>query len=202
MITVAREGALCVITLNRPDKANAITPAMLADLCDAVDDAAGAQALILTGVGKVFCAGADLEAARAGLAVSPLWARLSNAVAAHRGLSVAALNGTAAGGSLGMVMACDLRVAVPGAQMFYPVMRLGFRPPAPDPGRMSALIGPARTKMILMAGQKVSAPEAMAWGLIDRLADDPVAEARALCADALAAGAEHAAAIKEMIPPR
>lgn len=199
MIGIAREGGLVVLTLNRPEKANALTPEMLDRLCDAVAEAQDAQALILTGAGRVFCAGADLDAAREGLAQSPVWAQLSDAIAALPGLTIAALNGTAAGGSLGLVMACDLRVAVPGAQIFYPVMRLGYQPPAPDPGRMQALIGPARTKMILMAGQKIDAPEALSWGLIDRIADDPVAKARWLCAQVLEAAPEHARAIKVAI---
>ena len=156
------------------------------------------RAMILTGEGRVFSAGADLEAARAGLGVSPLWERLSGAIAAQPGLTVAALNGTLAGGAMGMALACDIRLAVPGAKFFYPVMKLGFLPQPSDPGRMAALIGPARAKMILMGGQKILASEALAWGLIDRICDDPVAEARALAADTLGAMPEYAEAIKRM----
>ena len=97
-----------------------------------------------------------------------------------------------------MALACDIRLAVPGAKFFYPVMKLGFLPQPSDPGRMSALIGPARAKMILMGGQKILAPDALAWGLIDRICDDPVAEARVLAADTLGATPEHAEAIKRM----
>lgn len=192
------------ITLNRPDKANALTEPMLTALAEAVEGAApaGAQVLVLTGAGRVFSAGADLEAARAGLAVSPLWERLSGAVAAFPGLSVAALNGTAAGGALGMVLACGLRVAVPGARFFYPVMRLGFLPQPSDPRRLAALVGPARARMILMAGARPGTDEALAWGLIDRVAgEEGLAAAVAdLIADALAAPPGHAAAIGALIP--
>ncbi|MGI3164377.1 enoyl-CoA hydratase/isomerase family protein [Pseudooceanicola sp. 200-1SW] len=191
------EGGLYKVTLARPDKANALTEAMLESLIE-VFETVRPRATILTGEGRVFSAGADLEAARAGLGVSPLWERLSRAIAAQPGLTVAALNGTLAGGAMGMALACDIRLAVPGAKFFYPVMKLGFLPQPSDPGRMAALIGPARAKMILMGGQKILAPEALAWGLIDRICDDPVAEAEALAADTLGATPAHAEAIKRM----
>ena len=203
MIEVSRETGLWVLTLNRPDKANSVTRAMLAALADAVDEAraAGVAALVLTGVGKVFSAGADLDDARAGLATDPIWERLSSAIAAFPGLTIAALNGTLAGGSMGMVLACDLRIAVPGAKFFYPVMKLGFLPQPSDPTRLLALVGPARAKMILMAGQKIEADEALAWGLIDRIVPGEALMdiARALAADVLAAKPGHAAAIKALI---
>lgn len=203
MIEVSRETGLWVLTLNRPDKANSVTRAMLAALADAVDEAraAGVAALVLTGVGKVFSAGADLDDARAGLATDPVWERLSSAVAAFPGLTIAALNGTLAGGSMGMVLACDLRIAVPGAKFFYPVMKLGFLPQPSDPTRLLGLVGPARAKMILMAGQKIEADEALAWGLIDRIVPGEALMdiARSLAADVLAAKPGHAVAIKAMI---
>lgn len=201
MIVLDKEGGLWIVTLNRPDKANALTEAMLSDLCAIVEAAREeARALILTGAGKVFSAGADLEAARAGLATSPLWERLSGAIAALPCLTVAALNGTVAGGAMGMVLACDLRLAAEGAGAFYPVMRLGFRPQPSDPARLTALVGPARAKMILLAGQKITTEEALAWGLFDRAVPrEAVADtARALCADSLAARPGHAAALKAM----
>lgn len=203
MIEVAKESGLWVLTLNRPEKANSVTKAMLTTLAETVEaaTAAGVAVLILTGVGKVFSAGADLDDARAGLATDPVWERLSAALAAFPGLSIAALNGTLAGGSMGMALACDLRIAVPGAKFFYPVMKLGFLPQPSDPARLVALVGPARAKLILMAGQKVEADEALAMGLIDRIVapEGLMDEARALAADVLAAKPGHAAAIKAMI---
>ena len=194
-------GILRVIRLNRPEKANALTGDMLEALARAVEEAGEASALILTGEGKVFSAGADLEAAAAGLATSPLWERLSSAIAAFPGLTIAALNGTLAGGACGMALACDLRIAVPGARVFYPVMKLGYLPQPSDPARLAALVGPARAKLVLMAGAKIEAEEALAWGLIDRIAPPEALmdTARALCADVLAANPAHAAAIKRMI---
>ena len=204
MIGTAFEGGTGRIVIDRPGKANALTEAMLRDLTAAFDAMAARddlRAVILTGTGAVFSAGADLADARNGLAVSPEWERLSARVASMPCLTIAALNGTAAGGSLGMVLACDLRLAVPQAKFFYPVMRLGFLPRPGDPERLVALIGPARAKMILMAGQKITAEEALAWGLVDRLVapEDLLAAAAALTTDALGASRDHVTAIKSLI---
>lgn len=201
MIDVETEGGLWLVRLNRPEKANSLTREMLATLADEVERAGrtGARTLILTGAGKVFSAGADLDEARAGLATDGVWERLSGAIAAAPFLTIAALNGTLAGGAMGMALACDLRLSVPGAKVFYPVMKLGFLPQPSDPARLRALVGPARAKMILMAGAKIEAAEALTWGLVDRICDDPLAEARALATDTISASAEHVAAIKRMI---
>lgn len=201
--TEADPDGLFTIALDRTDKANALNPEMIESLIAAVQGATaqGARAIVLTGRGKVFSAGADLEAARAGLATSPLWEQLSSSIASAPALTIAALNGTAAGGALGMVLACDLRIAVPGTRIFYPVMRLGFLPQPSDPARLVALVGRARAAMILMAGQKIDTDEARDWGLIDRIVapDALMDSAAALAADALAASGDHVAAIKRMI---
>lgn len=200
MIGVDESDGLLVLTLRRPEKANSLTKAMLEDL-DSALAATKASAVILTGEGKVFSAGADLDEARAGLATDPVWDRLSNRIAALPCLTIAALNGTLAGGAMGMVLACDIRLAVPSAKFFYPVMKLGYLPQPADPARLVALIGPARAKMILMAGAKIEADEALAWGLVDRLVpSEALTEAaRTLAADAMAAKPGHAGAIKAMI---
>ena len=203
MIELDRAGDIWTVTINRPDKANSLTHAMLVELADIMEEAQAARAVILTGRGKVFSAGADLDEARAGLAKSDVWERLSGAVAALPGLSIAALNGPLAGGAMGMALACDLRIAGPGAKFFYPVMKLGFLPQPSDPARMAALIGPARTKLLLMGRQKITAEEALTFGLIDRLveAEELQDHALALAADTLAARPEIAQEIKRMCSP-
>jgi len=200
MIRLEQDGGLWTVTIDRPDKANSLTGAMLGELVDIARSAKEAKALILTGQGAVFSAGADLEEARAGLATSELWEQLSGAIAALPGLSIAALNGTLAGGAMGMALACDLRIAVPSAKFFYPVMKLGFLPQPSDPARMAALIGPARTKLILMGGQRITAEEALGFGLIDRIVApaDLLPVARELVADTLAAKPDIATGIKAM----
>ncbi|KAG1648022.1 3-hydroxypropionyl-coenzyme A dehydratase [Nymphon striatum] len=199
MIDVNKADAIWVIKINRPEKANSLTRQMLDELAVAVEAAAGeAQAIILTGEGKVFSAGADLDAAKEGLAVDPVWER---AVASFPGLSIAALNGTLAGGAMGMALACDIRICVPTAKFFYPVMRLGFLPQPSDPVRLRALVGPARAKLILMAGQKIEANEALSWGLVDRIVnqDELLHTAKKFASDVVSAQPVHVAAIKAMI---
>ena len=204
MIHLDKTDGLWTVTIDRPAKANSLTGDMLRELVSiarsAGDANSGAKALILTGTGRVFSAGADLDEARAGLATSELWEQLSGAIAALPGLTVAALNGTLAGGAMGMALACDLRIAVPGAKVFYPVMRLGFLPQPSDPGRMIALIGPARTKMILLAGQKITTDEAFAYGLFDRIVapEDLMETARSLTADICAAPSDVASGISAL----
>lgn len=199
MISTVAQGGITTLTLCRSAKANALTGAMLEALLLAVQSAT-TPALVLTGEGRVFSAGADLDEMRTGLASNPLWEQLSGAVADYPGLTIAALNGTLAGGAMGVALACDLRIAVPLAQFFYPVMRLGYLPQPSDPGRLAGLVGPARARMILLAGQRITADEALHWGLIDRIAppESLLDMARTLAADALAADQSHVAALKAM----
>ena len=201
MIRCEQDGETWTVTIDRPDKAGALTLEMLTELADIAEAARDAKLFILTGTGRVFSAGADLDAARAGLAVDPVWERLSTAIAEIHGLSIAALNGTVAGGAFGMVLACDLRIAVAKAKFFYPVMKLGFLPQPSDPKRLVALVGSARAKLILMAGQKVGVDEALSWGLVDQIVeeDDLMVTAQTLGTDVLAADRLHIAAIKGLM---
>ena len=198
MITLDRQEGLWKITLNRPEKANALTAAMLQELAEIAEAAQQARGLIITGAGGVFSAGGDLDEMTDGLATSALWERLSTAIAAVPGLSIAALNGTLAGGAMGMALACDIRLAVPQAKFFYPVMKRGFLPQPSDPLRMSALIGPARTKLILMGGQKLTAQEALQFCLIERVLEpeDLLPTAENIAADTMAASPEIARGIR------
>jgi enoyl-CoA hydratase/carnithine racemase len=201
VIEVTREDSgLWIATINRPDKANSLTKEMLETLTQTAIAAQEAKALVITGAGRVFSAGADLDQARAGLATDDVWERLSGAIANLPCMTIAALNGTLAGGAMGMALACDMRISVPTAKFFYPVMKLGFLPQPSDPKRMAALIGPARAKLILMAGQKIAADEALGFGLVDRIVapDELLSTARGLCADVLAAKPEIAAGIKAL----
>lgn len=200
MIDVLHDADLLTLRINRPDKANALTEAMLNELADEVE-AAQTKVLVITGAGSVFSAGADLEDVRGGtLATSPAWERLSGAVEAFEGLSVAALNGSCAGGAMGMMLACDLRVAVPTAKVFYPVIKIGVLPQPSDPARLRALVGPATAKRILLTGAKLSAQDALAAGLLDQIAQDDIGEAvAALIEPTLAAPKDQIKGIKALI---
>lgn len=194
------------VTLDRPVKVNALTEDMLATLVSIAKEAQAhpnLRALVITGAGeKVFCAGADLDAARAGLANSPLWEELSGAIAVLPCLTIAALNGTLAGGAMGMALACDLRISVDHASFFYPVAKLGFLPQPSDPKRLTALIGPARTKLLLLSGAKFNAKEALSFGLIDKIVPQEALwqEAQNMAEAAISGKAEVLRAIKAMIP--
>ena len=200
MIDLDISGGVWTLTLNRAEKANALSFEMLERIAEIAGDAKAARAVIITGAGGVFNAGADLNAVKAGLATSDVWERVSGAIAELPGLTIAALNGTLAGGAFGMALACDIRLAVPTAKFFYPVMKLGYLPQPSDPVRMAALIGPARTKLLLMAGQKITADDALNYGLIDRICAPAalMSAAQALCEDICAAAPGHGAAIKAM----
>lgn len=200
MIDVVSADGCLTLTINRPDKANALTEAMLSQLADAVMQSQD-RVLVIAGAGKVFSAGADLDDVRGGtLATSPEWERLSAAVAGFSGPSVAALNGSCAGGALGMVLACDLRICVPTAKFFYPVIKMGVLPQPSDPARLAALVGPAAAKRILLTGARIDATEALAIGLIDAIsADDLGTDIQNMIAPALAADPVQVAAIKNMI---
>ncbi|MDQ7079404.1 MAG: enoyl-CoA hydratase/isomerase family protein [Paracoccaceae bacterium] len=173
MIRLEKTANRWTITLDRADKANALTRDMLARLDEIFLEAAGAEELrtvVITGAGdKVFCAGADLAEARQDplFTTDPIWERVSSRLAGLPCLTICALNGTLAGGGFGLALACDLRIAVEGAGFFYPVLKNGFLPQPSDVRRMKRLIGPARTGMILLAAQRITSAQALAWGLID-----------------------------------
>ena len=167
MIGLDRADGVWTVTLDRPEKANALTEDMLRRLAEIAEEAQEARAFVLTGTGPVFSAGADLEAARAGLARSPLWERLSGAIAALPCVSIAALNGTAAGGCMGMVLACDLVVAAETAKFGHPAGRdLGIPPTV---FLWPMLIGMKKTREFLYTARLFSAAEAERLGLVNQV---------------------------------
>lgn len=206
MIDVQNENGLWRVTLNRPDKANALSPDMLRGVAAAARKAHSdpeLRSFILTGAGeRVFCAGADVGGGEDMYAFtqSPLWSQASGAIAALPCLTIAALNGTLAGGGFALALACDLRIATPEAKFFYPVLKRGFLPQPDDVQRLAALIGTARAKLILMGGQKIDAAEALRIGLVERVL--PLAEfdgfLDTLTSDAAAAKPQSIAAINRL----
>lgn len=205
-IRAERSGARLTLVIDRPEAANALTAAMLTALADHVEAAAADAALrliVLKGAGeRVFSSGADLGEARAtpSLTADPVWERLSGALARAPQLTVAALNGTLAGGAFGIALACDLRISVPEAVFFYPVLRNGFLPQPSDPARLAALVGPGRAREILLCGARWTAAEAEAAGLVQRVVERPHLEQEiaALAADALKAPPGLHSAIKAL----
>ena len=206
MIAVDSEGGVWRVTLNRPEKANALNAEMLHGLADAawqVHADPKLRVFVLTGAGdRAFCAGADVGDGADMFAFTrdTAWSDASSAIAALPCLTIAALNGTVAGGGFCPMLACDIRVATPQARFFYPVLKRGFLPQPADVLRLQALIGPGRARLILMAGQKLDAAEALACGLVDRVAElsDFPDLLDTLTADARAAKPQSIAAIKRL----
>ncbi len=188
-VRLEREGAVAVLVLDRPERANAYDDAMLADLEAALAAALAdpqVGALVVEAAGdRAFCGGADL--ARMAEA-DPLDAldlrsqRVFDRLARAPLVSVAAVHGAAVAGGFELVLACDLRVASPAARFALPETGLGILPSAGGCTRLARTVGPARAKAVILGGVELDAVTALAWGLVDRVVPDPRAEARAWAA--------------------
>ncbi|HEX72498.1 MAG TPA: hypothetical protein ENN65_04215 [Candidatus Hydrogenedentes bacterium] len=180
------EGAVCVVTLNRPEKRNALTLNMLEAVADAVG-AAGRRpeirAVILEANGPVFSSGVDLMALGAlraeagdeqpGRFLRRIAERMQRALHLVEGTElpvIAAMQGRVIGLGLELALACDLRVAAEDAAFSIPETRLGLIADVGGTTRLSRIIGPARAKDMLMTARTVDAGEALAWGLVNRVA--------------------------------
>ncbi|HTK67039.1 MAG TPA: enoyl-CoA hydratase [Pseudonocardia sp.] len=170
MIEVDWRGRVGVITLNRPDKRNALNISQCEQLRKAVLAAldGGARALVLTGAGTSFCSGADLDAVYSAEFRVALYDMLRTVVDAPVPV-IAAVNGPAIGAGTQLAIASDLRVAEPGAVFGVPTAKIGL---AVDPWtirRLSLLAGNGVARSLLLACVQMSAEDALAGGLVDRL---------------------------------
>ena len=170
MIKIAKNQFRWTVTLNRPNKANAINIEMLEQLNSIMDAAKkenSLRSMIFTGAGKVFSAGADLSYIKNNneITTTPQWKALSEKIVNIPCLTLAALNGTLAGGAFGMVLACDLRISTPEANFFYPVLKNNLLPQPNDIERMIEIAGLSTAKLIFLGGQKLSAKKAIAFFL-------------------------------------
>jgi len=161
-----------VVTINRPDKRNALNIAVCDGIRAAVGKAVadGARALVLTGAGSSFCSGADFGEVYTGDFRASLYGMLRSIVDVPVPV-VAAVNGPAIGGGTQLALAADLRVAAPGAVFAVPTAKLGL---AVDPWtirRLAALAGEGRARQVLLACEEISAEEALACGLAERAGD-------------------------------
>jgi enoyl-CoA hydratase/carnithine racemase len=169
------------ITLNRPDKGNALTMPMierLAEIADELRSDRETRAVVLRGKGRFFCTGGDIEAWGAlsphdmgrdwilrGIEVFERIASLPQPI-------IAAIGGHALGGGLELAMAADLRVAVKQAKFGSPEVTLAMIPGWMGTRRLAEMIGPARARHILLLGSPISAAQACDWGLVTALAED------------------------------
>jgi len=183
-------GAVGVVTLNRPQALNSFTRQMHHELWAALDQAEahkGIRALVITGAGRGFCAGADLaefdfaegpnlvERADPGpiidQAFNPTTRRLQNL----RMPTIAAVNGVAAGAGASLVMTCDVAIAAPTASFIQAFSKIGLIPDAGSSWFLVERLGLARAMTLAMTGDKLMAPQAKEWGLIWDVADDYMA---------------------------
>ena len=176
LVGVERDGDVALVTLSRPAKLNALTPAMLDDLeraARAIEHDERARAVVLTGAGdRAFCVGADIlewsslqpldmwrRWVRRGHQVFDQWARLRQPV-------IAALNGHALGGGLELAMTADIRVASEASEFALPEASIGTCPGWSGSQRLVRLGGASRAKYLALTGFRMSAAEARAGGLL------------------------------------
>ncbi|RWX72323.1 enoyl-CoA hydratase-related protein [Mesorhizobium sp. M2A.F.Ca.ET.039.01.1.1] len=185
-VILDRKDDCAILTINRPEKLNALSFSVLAELDGVLEQAASlpVRALVVTGAGdKAFCAGADIEELRGrsqteqqrgaefGQAV---FERLSHFPAP----SIAAINGYAFGGGLELAMACTFRIAVRTARLSLPEIKLGLIPGYGGTQRLPRLVGEARAMELILTGHMIDAEEALRIGLVNSVTDgDPVAAA-------------------------
>ena len=186
---------VATITFNRPDAANAMSPLLAKELCEAalhLDDSKEIRALILTGAGKMFCAGGDLgEFVKAGDGARSLLMQMTADL--HMGLSrlarsrvpvIAAVNGTAAGAGFSLVMACDLAIAADSAVFTMAYTNAGLSPDGSSTFYMPRKIGDRRTRELMLTNRLLKADEAQDWGIVNSVvgADELMPAAQKLAA--------------------
>lgn len=192
-VSLSREGRVGLLRFDRGDGVNALDSALIEALTDTLhalyrDDEL--SVLVISGGPRVFSAGYDLKEVRARLAArADLTARrraarlgrdLSRALTALEPLTIAAVEGWCIGGGVVIAAGCDLRVASREARFFLPEVERGMNMSWASVPRLTALIGPARAKRFVALAERLDAPTAETWGLVDRLVDPAQAEAAAL----------------------
>jgi methylglutaconyl-CoA hydratase len=177
-IQLAHDGGIATITLNRPDKRNAISYELIEDLLTAFAEVAKstARALILTGSGKAFCSGMDLENLKALIGRTPeqnvedsqVMARLFRTLYDFPKPTIAAVNGAAIAGGTGLATLCDFSLAVPEAKFGYTEVRIGFVPAIVSTFLLRQ-VGEKIARDLLLTGRLFDAAEALRMGLINEI---------------------------------
>jgi 2-(1,2-epoxy-1,2-dihydrophenyl)acetyl-CoA isomerase len=194
-VLYTEHGAVASVTLNRPQALNSFTRQMHRDLWAALDRAeanAAVRALVVTGAGRGFCAGADLaefdfepgpglaERADPGPVIDQAFNPTVRRLQALRMPTIAAVNGVAAGAGASLAMTCDIAIATPTASFIQAFSKIGLIPDAGGTWFLAQRLGLARAMALAMTGDKLSAQQAMDWGMIWEVADDCLAAAMAL----------------------
>lgn len=185
---------IATITLNRPERLNAMPPQMADEIGDALDRLDGARVVLITGEGRAFCSGADLAARGEGASVSggqgayaaltksynPLMLKLAKSPVPV----ITAVNGPAAGVGCSLALASDFAIASRSAYFLQAFVNIGLVPDGGASWVLPRLIGKARATEMMMLGEKISGEKAAEWGLIYKCVDDAelLTEAKALAA--------------------
>lgn len=179
---------VATVTLNRPEKLNALDRALCEELIAAlalVSESAGVRVIVITGAGRAFCAGADLAVLEAdGTALVAAGKDVALAIRAAPQPVLAAVNGPAAGGGANLALACDYRIASDQASIGQVFGNLGLVPDWGGTYFLPRLVGSAKALELVWSARMVAAPEALALGLFDRVVPPAalLSEARALAA--------------------
>ena len=196
-VLYAEAGAVATVTLNRPQALNSFTRQMHRDLWAALDRAeanAAIRALVITGAGRGFCAGADLaefdftpgpglvERADPGPVIEQAFNPTVRRLIALRMPTIAAVKGVAAGAGASLAMTCDIAIAAPTASFIQAFSNIGLIPDAGGSWLLVERLGLARAMALAMTGDKLPAPQAKDWGMIWDVADDCLAAAQAMAA--------------------
>jgi methylglutaconyl-CoA hydratase len=192
-IQLAYDGGVATITLNRPEKRNAISFELIDDLLHALDEVGKSDAtvLLVTGAGKAFCSGMDLDNLKALLGRTPeqnlhdseTMVRLFRSLYEFPKVTIAAVNGPALAGGAGLALLCDFTLAVPEAKFGYTEVRIGFVPAIVSTFLLRQ-VGEKQARDLLLTGRIFAADEAAKLGLINEIvpADKLMARARELAA--------------------
>lgn len=194
-VLYAAHGAVALVTLNRPQALNSFTRQMHRELGEALDRAEADKAIravVLTGAGRGFCAGADLsefdlapgpnliERADPGPVIEEAFNPTARRITGLRMPVIAAVNGVAAGAGSSLALTCDIAFAAPNASFVQAFSKIGLVPDAGGSWLLVQKLGLARAMTLAMTGDKLSAAQAREWGIIWEVADDPVAAAMAM----------------------
>jgi enoyl-CoA hydratase/carnithine racemase len=189
-VTIAVDGPVATITLDRADKLNALTAGMLHELeaaCAVLDrDEAVRAVIVASSSAKAFCAGADLLE-WGPLGAQGMWQRwirdghrVFERLARLRQPTIAAIDGICYGGGLELALACDLRVAADAARFAFPEATVGAVPGWAGSQRLPRVIGAGRAKQLILLGQPIDAATAAAWGLVAEVVPADRLRSRAL----------------------
>ena len=214
-VLTERDGALFVITLNRPDRLNSFSTEMttkLSEIFAAVETDAAIRAVIVTGAGRGFCAGQDLneravapggpgQKTDVGASIETRFNPLIRRMRALKKPIVVAVNGVAAGAGANFALAGDIVLAAKSASFIQAFVKIGLMPDCGGTWFLPHLLGPARAMALALTAEPLSAEKAAEWGLIWKCVDDSalLAEAKALATKLASFSPSAVAAIKKAV---